>query len=204
MERFENTIFKQREEITTNRTPEKVLIREEAKFPVTNSISLTKGEKERSNRTKVTPDNTEKLTETETEMPVKEVKKMNKVKNEAGNKSIKTSENEEAVKAHGTRVGKKKGKEYKVLPGGPAYDAILKKKITKKEDIRGNFEIPCSIGDLKHVNALVDQGSDVNVMPYSTYMRLIDERLCDYGYQRKRKEALHLRNTIPDNSQGHN
>ncbi|GKG35883.1 hypothetical protein Tco_0441037, partial [Tanacetum coccineum] len=60
MERFENTIFKQREEIngrmtemfgllkklTTSRTPEKVLIREEAKFPVTknvNSISLTKG-----------------------------------------------------------------------------------------------------------------------------------------------------------------
>ncbi|GJU72812.1 zinc finger, CCHC-type containing protein [Tanacetum coccineum] len=59
---------------------------------------------------------------------------------------------------------------------GPAYDAILKKKITKKEDIRGNFEIPCSIGNLKHVNALVDQGSDVNVMPYSTYMKLTDER----------------------------
>ncbi|GKE28206.1 zinc finger, CCHC-type containing protein, partial [Tanacetum coccineum] len=76
----------------------------------------------------------------------------------------------------GTRVGKKKMKAYKVLPGGPVYDAILKKKITKKEDIRGNFEIPCSIGDLKKVNALVDQGSDVNVMPYSTYMRLTDER----------------------------
>ncbi|GJW78674.1 hypothetical protein Tco_0140356 [Tanacetum coccineum] len=30
---------------------------------------------------------------------------------------------------------------------------------------RGNFEIPCSIGGLKHVHALVDQGSDVNVMP---------------------------------------
>ncbi|GJT99020.1 hypothetical protein Tco_1094538 [Tanacetum coccineum] len=26
------------------------------------------------------------------------------------------------------------------------------------------------------MNALVDQGSDVNVMPYSTYMRLTDER----------------------------
>ncbi|GKC17011.1 MAK10-like protein, partial [Tanacetum coccineum] len=75
-----------------------------------------------------------------------------------------------------TQAGKKKGKEYKVLPGGPAYDAILKKKITKKEDIRGNFKIPCSIGNLKHVNALVDQGSDVNVMPYSTYMKLTDER----------------------------
>ncbi|GKD60874.1 zinc finger, CCHC-type containing protein, partial [Tanacetum coccineum] len=40
----------------------------------------------------------------------------------------------------------------------------------------GNFEIPCSIGGLKHVNALVDQGSDVNDMPYFTYMKLTDER----------------------------
>ncbi|GJT25881.1 hypothetical protein Tco_0895818 [Tanacetum coccineum] len=61
MERFKNTIFMQREEIngrmtemfgllkelTTSRTSEKVLIREDAKFPVTNnlnSISLTKEE----------------------------------------------------------------------------------------------------------------------------------------------------------------
>ncbi|GJV26355.1 hypothetical protein Tco_1379050 [Tanacetum coccineum] len=61
MERFENAIFKQREEIngrmtkmfgllkelTTSRAPKKVLIREEAKFPVTknvNSISLARGE----------------------------------------------------------------------------------------------------------------------------------------------------------------
>ncbi|GJX36463.1 zinc finger, CCHC-type containing protein [Tanacetum coccineum] len=76
----------------------------------------------------------------------------------------------------GTRVGKKKGKEYKVSPREPIYDAILKKNITKKEDIRGNFKIPCSIGDLKHVNALIDQGSDVNIMPYSTYKKLTDER----------------------------
>ncbi|GJV32763.1 zinc finger, CCHC-type containing protein [Tanacetum coccineum] len=53
---------------------------------------------------------------------------------------------------------------------------VLKKKITKKEDIGGNFEIPYSIGDLKQVNALVDQGSDVNIMPYSAYMKLTDER----------------------------
>ncbi|GKC22683.1 hypothetical protein Tco_1024833 [Tanacetum coccineum] len=92
MERFENTIFKQCKEINgrmtemfwllkelpTSRTPEKVLIREEAKFPVTknvNSISLTKGEEEGSNRTKVTPDNAENLTETETEMAVMESRK---------------------------------------------------------------------------------------------------------------------------------
>ncbi|GJV92120.1 MAK10-like protein [Tanacetum coccineum] len=225
MERFKNTIFKQREEIngrmiemfgllkelTISKIPENVLIREEAKFPVTknvNSISLTKGEEESSNRTKVTPDNTKKLTKTETKMPIKEVKKMNEVENGDVNKSIKTFENEEAVEApgsqpiayylkhkineklikgivnnnrfnnsqSGTRVRKKKGKEYKVLPRGPAYDAILKKKITKKDDIGGNFEIPCRIRNLKHVNALVDQGSDVNVMPYSTYTRLTDER----------------------------
>ncbi|GJS14539.1 MAK10-like protein [Tanacetum coccineum] len=184
MERFENTIFMQREEIngrmtemfgllkehTTSRTPEKVLIREEAKFPVTknlNSISLTNGEEGGSNRTNVTPDNVEKPTETETET---ETQVINEVEN--GAKLIKTSENEEAVEAPDSQPGK----EYKVLPGGPAYDAILKKMITKKEDIRGSFEIPCSLGNLKHVNALVDQGSDVNVMPYSTYTKLTDEK----------------------------
>ncbi|GJT96982.1 zinc finger, CCHC-type containing protein [Tanacetum coccineum] len=59
---------------------------------------------------------------------------------------------------------------------GPVYEAILKKQITKKEDIGGNFEIPCNIGGLKHINDLVDQGSDVNVMPLSTYKRLTDKR----------------------------
>ncbi|GKA52037.1 zinc finger, CCHC-type containing protein [Tanacetum coccineum] len=48
--------------------------------------------------------------------------------------------------------------------------------ITKKEDIGGNVKIPCSIGNLKHMNALVDQGSNMNVMPYSTYMKLTDKR----------------------------
>ncbi|GJS55317.1 hypothetical protein Tco_0628679 [Tanacetum coccineum] len=180
MERFENTIFKQREEIngrmtemfgllkelTTSRTPEKVLIREEAKFPVTknvNSISLAKGEEERSNERKVTPDNTEKPTETGMKMPVKEVETKDEAENRAENESIKTPESEEVVEApgsqpvayylkhkineklikglvnnnrfnnslSGTRVGKKKKKAYNVLPLGPVYEAILKKKITK-------------------------------------------------------------------------
>ncbi|GJY05716.1 MAK10-like protein [Tanacetum coccineum] len=225
MERFENTIFKQRKEMNgrmtemfgllkelmTSRTPKKVLIREETKFPVTknvNSTSLTKDEERGSNRTKVTPDNAEKLTKTETGMPVIEVEKINEVENGAKNKSIKTSKSEEAAKAPGsqpvayylkykineklikglvnntrfnnsrlrTQAKKKKGKAYKVLPGGPAYDAILKKMIIKKEDIEGNFKIPCSIGNLKYVNALVDQGSDVNVMPYSTYTNLTNKK----------------------------
>ncbi|GKB15814.1 hypothetical protein Tco_0849737 [Tanacetum coccineum] len=74
MERFKNAIFKQREEIndrmtkmfgllkelTTSRCPEKVLIREEAKFPVTkkvNSISLTRGEEEKSDKIDVATGN---------------------------------------------------------------------------------------------------------------------------------------------------
>ncbi|GJT91052.1 MAK10-like protein [Tanacetum coccineum] len=189
MERFKNAIFKQCEginsrmtemfgllqELTTSRTPENVLIREEAKFPVTknvNSISLTKGEEERSNKTKVTPDNSEKPTKTEAEILVKEVETKNGAENGAGNKSIKTLENEEAGEAPGsqpvayylkhkinenlikglvdnnrfnnslsrTRVGKKKGNTYKVLPKGPVYEAILKKKIIKKEDIRRKLQ----------------------------------------------------------------
>ncbi|GKB97513.1 zinc finger, CCHC-type containing protein [Tanacetum coccineum] len=69
-----------------------------------------------------------------------------------------------------------KRKTYNLLPRGPDYEAILKKKVTKKEDIRGNFEIPCNIGGLKHMNALVDQGSDVNITPLSTYEKLTNER----------------------------
>ncbi|GJV00147.1 reverse transcriptase domain-containing protein [Tanacetum coccineum] len=71
---------------------------------------------------------------------------------------------------------KSKRKTYNLLPRGPVYEAILRKKITRKEDIGGNFEITCNIGRLKRMNALVDQGSDVNVMPLSTYMKLTDER----------------------------
>ncbi|GJU13426.1 hypothetical protein Tco_1135822 [Tanacetum coccineum] len=73
MERFGNPIFKQGEEIndkmaemvgllkelTTSMAPEKVLIREETKSPVTknvNSISLTRGEEERNDDNDVVTD----------------------------------------------------------------------------------------------------------------------------------------------------
>ncbi|GJZ07373.1 hypothetical protein Tco_0541166 [Tanacetum coccineum] len=108
MERFENAIFKQREEIngrmtemfgflkelTTSKTPEKVLIREEAKFPITknvNSISIAREEEERSDKTDVTPDNTE--IPTETKVPGKEAEMNNKAENEP----IKMAEEEETT-----------------------------------------------------------------------------------------------------------
>nr|GEV37950.1 hypothetical protein [Tanacetum cinerariifolium] len=76
----------------------------------------------------------------------------------------------------GERVRKIKGETYNLSPRGPVYEAILRKNITRKEDIGGNFKIPCKIGGLKYINALVDQGSDVNVMPLSTYMKLTNNR----------------------------
>ncbi|GKB14730.1 MAK10-like protein [Tanacetum coccineum] len=186
IERFKNAIFKQREginsrmtkmfrllkELTTSGTPEKVLVREEAKFPITknvNSISLTKGEEERSNMTKA---ERKEVKEVLSSRPVEYY-----LKHRINEKLIEglVDNNRFNDSLSRARVGKVKGKTYNVLPRGPVYEAILKKKITKKEDVGGNFEIPCSIGGLKHVNALVDQGSDVNVMPYSTYMKLTDE-----------------------------
>ncbi|GKB16461.1 MAK10-like protein [Tanacetum coccineum] len=192
-------------ELATSRTPEKVLIKEEAKFPVTknvNSISLARDEEERSDKTNVTPKNNE--IPTETKVPVKEAK----MNNEAESEPIKMAKKEEMTEVpssqpveyylkHGineklieglvdnhrfndslsrARVGKTKRKTDNVMPKGPVYEAILRKRITRKEDIGGNFKIPCNIGGLKGINALVDQGSDVNIMPYSTYMKLIDER----------------------------
>ncbi|GJR34784.1 retrovirus-related pol polyprotein from transposon TNT 1-94 [Tanacetum coccineum] len=57
------------------------------------------------------------------------------------------------------------------------YNAILKKKLAKKDDMEGNFVTPCSIGGLKYVNALIEQGSDVNIMPISLCNRLTNEKL---------------------------
>ncbi|GJS57960.1 MAK10-like protein [Tanacetum coccineum] len=184
MERFENAIFKQREEINDRMT--KI------------------GEEEGSDKTDETLNNTVKPTITETKILVKEAKRSDETKIKLV-KRVEKKEVEELLSSRPVeyylkhrineklieglvynnrfndslsraRVGKVKGKTYNVLTRGPVYEAILKKKITKKEDIGGNFKIPCSIEGLKHVNALVDQGSDVNVMPYSTYTKLTDER----------------------------
>ncbi|GJZ60445.1 MAK10-like protein [Tanacetum coccineum] len=223
MERFENAIFKQREEIkdrmaemfkllkelTTSRAPKKVLIREEVESLVTknvNFISLARGEEERNENNDMVADNV--INRTDTEIPVKEVAKETDVENRNKNKPIKRAKREETTKASSfqpvghylkhrineklieglvdnhrfndslsrIRVRKVKGKTYNLLPRGAVYEAILRKKIIRKEDIRGNIEIPCNIGGLKCINALVDQGSDINVMPLPTYMKLNDER----------------------------
>nr|GEW66127.1 hypothetical protein [Tanacetum cinerariifolium] len=171
MERLKNDIFKQREEINDRMTKMFGLLKE---------LMTTRGEEERSDQADETLDNTVKPTGTETRILVKEVKRNNETKN----KPIEKAEKEEVVEVLNSRPIEyylKHRINEKLIEGlvdnnrGPVYEAILEKMITKKEDIRGNFEIPCSIRGLKHVNALVDQGSNVNTMPYFTHMKLTDE-----------------------------
>ncbi|GJW81111.1 retrovirus-related pol polyprotein from transposon TNT 1-94 [Tanacetum coccineum] len=86
IERFENALFKQREGINSRMTEMFRLLKE-----LTTSRTLEK----------VTPDNIERPTETEAEMPVKKDETKNEAENGTRNKSIKIPENEEAVKAPG-------------------------------------------------------------------------------------------------------
>ncbi|GKC54370.1 zinc finger, CCHC-type containing protein [Tanacetum coccineum] len=161
-------MFELLKELTTSRIPKKVLIREEAKFPVTknvNSISLAREEEERSDKIDVaTSNDIEKPTGTEMEMQANEAKK----KNEAGKEEMTEVPSSQPVEYY-----LKHSINKKLIKG---LVDNRRKKITRKEDIGGNFEIPSNIGGPKHMNALVDQGSDVNVIPLSTYMKLTDER----------------------------
>nr|GEV86355.1 hypothetical protein [Tanacetum cinerariifolium] len=185
-------IFK---ELITSRAHEKVLIREEAKHPVTkniNSILLIKREEEMNaddNKNKAeNGTKNERIKSAEKEpTQVEEEESAEAPSSQPVGNYLKHRINEKIIEGlvenHrfndsllAARVGKMRRKTYNLLPRGPVYEAILKKKITKKQDIRGNFEMPCNIGGLKHMNALVDQGSNVNVMPLSTYEELTNKK----------------------------
>nr|GEX60772.1 hypothetical protein [Tanacetum cinerariifolium] len=179
-------MFELLKELKTSRALEKVLIKEDAKSSVpknVNYISFAKREKERNDKDNIATNIG--INKTDTEMLVKEAEKENEFEDGTKNKPIKRIENdkvEEVLSFQPVGYYLKHKINEKLIEGlddnnrGPVYEAILKKKITKKEDIVGNFEIPCNIGGLKGINDLVDQGFDMNIMPYSTYMKLIDER----------------------------
>ncbi|GJZ37197.1 zinc finger, CCHC-type containing protein [Tanacetum coccineum] len=162
-------------ELTTSRTPKKVLIREEAKFPITknvNYISLARGEEERSDKTDVeTGNDIEKPIGTEMRMQVKEAEKKNEARKEEMTE-VPSSQPVEYYLKHSINKKLIEG----LVDNRRFNDSLSGARITRKEDIGGNIKIPCNIGGLKYMNILVDQGSDVNVMPLSTYMKLTDER----------------------------
>ncbi|GJX46015.1 reverse transcriptase domain-containing protein [Tanacetum coccineum] len=91
-------MFELLKELTTNRAPEKVLMREEAKQPVTknvNSISLIRGEEEENDDDDATTgDSIEKPDGSDAEMPLKEAEKENEAKNETKKEPIKSAEKE--------------------------------------------------------------------------------------------------------------
>ncbi|GJS37540.1 reverse transcriptase domain-containing protein [Tanacetum coccineum] len=88
--------------------------------------------------------------------------------------------------------GKIECEAYHSLPVEPMRKTMLKQMITKKEDMGGNFVIPCNVGGLKYMNVLVDQGSDVNVMPLSTYNRLTNEKLVETDIRLSLASQLHI------------
>ncbi|GKF11422.1 hypothetical protein Tco_0049348, partial [Tanacetum coccineum] len=96
-------MFRLLKKLTTSRALEKVLIREEAKSSVTknvNSISLTKGEEEKSDKDDVaTSDGIKKINGSNVKMLVKEAETKNGADNRIKNEPIKRNEKEEAVEA---------------------------------------------------------------------------------------------------------
>ncbi|GJU61137.1 zinc finger, CCHC-type containing protein [Tanacetum coccineum] len=187
MERFENAIFKLREEINDRMAEMFRLLKE-----------LTTREEEKNDKDDIAAgDDIERPNGTDTEMPVKEADKENEAKNGTKNEPIKKFKKKQAVEApssqpveyylkhrinqklikglldnyrfsdslSGVQVGKIKGKTYNLSPRGPVYEVILKKKITKKEDIGGNFEIPCNIGRIAE-DVLVDVDGYVYPMDF--------------------------------------
>ncbi|GJV87711.1 hypothetical protein Tco_1531649 [Tanacetum coccineum] len=215
MERFKKSIFKQRKEIndrmtkmfgllkelTTSKTPKKVLVREEASNPITKcvkAISLVKMEKDKSiENNEVVDKNVVESSELNAVEPIELVDKNKKMEDGTDDESVRGMKEELTgwemkadvlvemsrlqpigyylkheinkkiiegfVDNHkyndsllATRLGKMDYETYNLLPAVPMYKAILKKKLDKKDDIEGNFVIPCSIGRLKYGNALID------------------------------------------------
>ncbi|GJS78918.1 hypothetical protein Tco_0728799 [Tanacetum coccineum] len=94
-------VHKLLKELTTSRSPEKVLYREEAKSPLTksvNSISLIKEEEEKSDKYDVaTDDGSKKTNGPNMEVSVKEAEIKNGAENRAKKKLIKKAKKEEVV-----------------------------------------------------------------------------------------------------------
>ncbi|GJT46691.1 MAK10-like protein [Tanacetum coccineum] len=105
-------------------------------------------------------------------MLVKEAETENGAENRIKNEQIKRDEKGEGVEAPTSQPVEyylKHRINEKLIEGAwPVYEAILKKKITRKEDIGGNFEITCNIGGLKRIaeDVLVDVAGFVYPMDF--------------------------------------
>ncbi|GJW57866.1 reverse transcriptase domain-containing protein [Tanacetum coccineum] len=76
-------------------------------------------------------------------------------------------------------TGKMECEDYHSLPRKSIQNAIMFKRVTRKMGMEEDFVIPCNVGGTKDMSTLVDQGSDVNIMPLSVYNRLTNEKLVE-------------------------
>ncbi|GJZ73006.1 MAK10-like protein [Tanacetum coccineum] len=112
------------------------------------------------------------------EVSVREAKTKNEAENRAKNKPIQKPKKEEVVEAPSSQLVEyylKHRINEKLIEGlidNNRFNDFLSGAQAEKKKVK-TYHV---IGGLKYMNALVDQGSNVNVMPYSTYMKLTDER----------------------------
>ncbi|GJZ15948.1 retrovirus-related pol polyprotein from transposon TNT 1-94 [Tanacetum coccineum] len=124
--------------------------------------------------------------------PIEVIDRKEEIKDEAANEPVRTAKE---------NLMRQKVRELVKMPKSQPVSYYLKHKINKelieglvgnqrtyaqgkalendyqKGGYGGNFVIPCNVRGLKYMDALVDQGSDVNIMPLSTYNRLTDKNL---------------------------
>ncbi|GKB06973.1 zinc finger, CCHC-type containing protein [Tanacetum coccineum] len=107
--------------------------------------------------------------------PIEVIDRKEEIKDEAANEPVRTAEE---------NLMRQKVRELVKMPKSQPVSYYLKHKINKEliEGLVGNQRFNDSLlamqsGGLKYMDALVDQGSDVNIMPLSTYNRLTNKKL---------------------------
>jgi hypothetical protein len=181
--RFEEAIYKQKEEMqekmnemmslldeyAKQRNPERMLLRKESITPTTqfvNSITIVHKDNEK--------------VETPTEQIVDEPPKSqplsyylkHEINEDTITNWIKGDGRNQPPKQGSEKEEEGEAEEYNTLPGGPVFERLLVQKVATKQMACGNFVIPTSIGELKYLNAFADQGSEVNLMPLTIYIQL--------------------------------
>nr|GFB08318.1 reverse transcriptase domain-containing protein [Tanacetum cinerariifolium] len=156
-------------ELTTSRTPEKVLVREDASNPIAkyvNAISLVKMEKDKSiENNKVVNKNVVESSESNVVKPIELVDKKKKMEEGMDDKSVKSMKEE----LTGWEI---KADVLVEMPRSRPIRYCSKHEINKKI-------IEGLIDNHKYNDSLLATrlGSDVNVMPISIYNRLTNEKL---------------------------
>nr|GEW51331.1 hypothetical protein [Tanacetum cinerariifolium] len=201
-------ILKLVKKLVSSLMPKKVLVREESKQPPTkniNAISLCKTEKDEGEKHKQIIDKSMVELNNDVNKPVETSHEplRNSTKEFVGEERkmaellepqpisfcLNHKINEKLIRGLSRNLrfndsllaietGKMKCGDYHSLPRKYIRKAIMFKRVTRKIGMEGNF-VTRNVEGTKDMSALVDQGSDVNILPLSVYNRLTDEKLVE-------------------------